>query len=195
MPPPPVDEAEADGTFDEFGARRVHETHHELASSDNLERIRNIGEGGVQLDASSRDADSIRKGLVAPPIKPELLSPGIVDDAGAGLLLNDRSLLELSTIANLESSFLNSYKRGRARSQIYSEELVRSAFPQAIQRFVLAHEQSYDVEQYRIVVHVFFVQAPLFLYCIFHKLPSGGQYTWSGHRYIEGVVAATRAPS
>ena len=173
-----------------LSGRWERETRLELATASNLEWIRNIGDGGVPLDVvAGRDAESVRGGLVAAPIQPELLSPGILDDAGSGLLLNDRSLLEsLPGIGNLEASFLNAYKSGRARRIAYSDEHVRRTFPQAAQRYVISHEQSYDVAEHGgIVVHVFFVQPPLFLYCVFHAV-GDKRYAWSGHRWIEGVL-------
>jgi hypothetical protein len=175
---------------EQLSNRRERETRLELATSSNLEWIRNIGDGGVPLDVvAGRDAESVRKGLTAAPIKDVQLSPGILDDAGAGLLLNDRSLLDtMSAVCTLEASFLNVYKCGRARRAAYSEAHVRNAFPQAAQRYVISHEHSYDVEEYGVVVHVFFVEAPLFLYAVFHAL-GDGRYAWSGHRYIEGVLA------
>lgn len=141
-------------------------------------------------------------GTLKPQLPPEhervFSAQGMIRDDCPGQLLRDPSLLQLPCVRNLEV-FLNKYRLKRDR-QAYSEKDLEQDFVVSIQAKVQSCF-SKTLGQSKLQF-VFFLERPLFVYCVFarrqdlerYKLKphekevprDRRKYSWAGHRYIMG---------
>lgn len=142
-------------------------------------------------------------------IREEFLQPGMIRDDNPGQFLSKPSYLQISSVKNVET-FLNKYRLLRNRADlVWTEGDLLSEFcDDGIMKYVVEKISLHRKPES--LTFVFFVENPLFVYCVFgrrkdqerYKLkkgesqvpPNKRKYSWAGHRYCQGVDSRDLPP-
>jgi hypothetical protein len=143
-----------------------------------------------------RSAGSLKPAI----IKDEFLAPTMLRDDNPGKFLGRPALSQLSSVRNL-NAWLNRYILMRDR-EVWSERQILDDFCEEALKFVT---EKYSFSRLPSSLRVvFFVENPLFVYCVFARRkdkenakkhlkvgekdvkPSRRRYSWAGHLYAHG---------
>lgn len=133
-------------------------------------------------------------------VRDEFLAPSMLRDDNPGKFLGRPALLQLSSVRNL-NAWLNRYILLRDK-EVWSERQIMEDFCEEALKYVT---EKYSFSRLPSSLRVvFFVENPLFVYCIFSRRkdkentkkylksdekdirPNHRKYAWAGHLYVHG---------